>query len=197
MDFLKFINNYDFVGSIILLEGKRNVKLEDQPHLAALSEKLAKRSSKMRFRSGNAEGSDFLFFSAFNCTNQDRLQNIVPYSGHRKNSNLAPETFALNEIDLSMESDVLNYSRTNKKHKSIIDRYVSGKRDRFSLKAAYILRDTIKVIGTQSIRPATFAIFYDDLSNPVSGGTGHTIEMCRLYGIPFINQNIWMKWLVE
>ena len=51
--------------------------------------------------------------------------------------------------------------------------------DRFAIKAAYILRDTIKAIGSNEIAAATVGIFYDDLSNPRCGGTGHTMKICE------------------
>ncbi|HEY5500271.1 MAG TPA: hypothetical protein VIK20_07815 [Bacteroidales bacterium] len=76
-----------------------------------------------------------------------------------------------------------------------VDHYVLGHRDHITLKAAYIIRDTIKVLGTDKIKPATFGIFYDDLKNPIQGGTGHTMQVCRLNGIPIIDQSIWFEWL--
>ena len=65
----------------------------------------------------------------------------------------------------------------------------------FELKAAYIIRDTIKAIGTNEIKPATIAIFYDDLKNPGKGGTGHTMSVCKLNNIPTIDQKLWFNWL--
>ncbi len=40
------------------------------------------------------------------------------------------------------------------------------------MNAAYILGDTLKAIGSNEIAPATFGIFYDDLSDLNTGGTG-------------------------
>jgi hypothetical protein len=77
----------------------------------------------------------------------------------------------------------------------LVDQYVAGKKDRFSIKAAYIIRDTVKVIGTKDIPPATFGIFYDDLSDPVKGGTGHTMNVCRMNEVPLIDQKTWLDWL--
>jgi len=51
-----------------------------------------------------------------------------------------------------------------------------------------ILRDTIKAIGTDKIRPTTFGIFYDDLEKPKTGGTGHTMIICEQNNIPIIDQ---------
>jgi len=63
------------------------------------------------------------------------------------------------------------------------------------MKAAYIIRDTIKVIGAGNIKPATFGIFYDDLKNPLSGGTGHTMSVCKVNNIPLVDQKDWFEWL--
>ena len=54
-------------------------------------------------------------------------------------------------------------SKGNKKIEKLIDQFVSIKRHRFSIKAANTIRDTIKALGTDSIKPATLGIFYDDL----------------------------------
>ena len=65
------------------------------------------------------------------------------------------------------------------------------------MKAAYIIRDTIKVTGTSTIKTANFALFYDDLKNPKSGGTGHTMNICEMNNVEYVDQRIWMKWLNE
>lgn len=72
---------------------------------------------------------------------------------------------------------------------------MDGSRDGNAMKAAYIIRDTVKVIGAEGIPPASFGIFYDDLSKPGTGGTGHTMSVCREAGIPLIDQRVWMAWL--
>jgi len=63
-----------------------------------------------------------------------------------------------------------------------------GARGRYSIKAAYIIRSTIKAIGTEEIRPATFGIFYDDLDKPKEGGTGHTMNVCIQNNIPILTK---------
>ncbi len=49
----------------------------------------------------------------------------------------------------------------------------------------------MKVIGTAAIKPATFGIFYDNLINPITGGTGHTMKVCEQNNISVIDQNVW------
>ena len=61
MTFDEFIKQYDFENSIVLLKGKRNVPDEDKEKLIELANLLVAKTSRMIFRSGNAEGSDQLF----------------------------------------------------------------------------------------------------------------------------------------
>jgi hypothetical protein len=65
------------------------------------------------------------------------------------------------------------------------------------MKAAYLIRDTMKVIGAEGLPPAGFAIFYDDLRKPTCGGTGHTMQVCNQHKVPWIDQRTWMVWLSE
>jgi len=192
-----FINQFDKVNSIVLLEGKRNVLNQDKEKLIALGRLLASKTNKMKFRSGNAEGADQFFSDEVTSIDNKRLQVITPYSGHRLKSNQAYETFSLDEIDIATKTDVIKLSKTNKKTEKLIDQFVSGNKNRFTIKAAYIIRDTIKAIGTDQIKPATFGIFYDDLDNPMSGGTGHTMNVCKQNNIPVIDQRTWFNWLTE
>jgi hypothetical protein len=197
MTLKEFIDQYDNENSIVLLEGKRKVLEEDKEKLIELGELLASKTSKMIFRSGNAEGSDQFFSDGVTSIDQKRLQVITPYSGHRKKYNHAYETIALDEVNIVAEPEVILQSKGNKKTEKIIDKFVSGDKNRFTIKAAYIIRDTIKAIGTKEIGPATFGIFYDDLENPMAGGTGHTMNICAQNNIPIINQEQWFKWLIE
>ncbi len=190
-----FIEQFDNKNSIVLLEGKRNVLPEDQEKLYALGKLLAEKTSNMIFRSGNASGSDQFFSDGVASVDKLRLQVITPYSGHRSRYNRANETFNLDTIDIANEPNVIYHTKSNKKIKNLVDRYVEGKRDRFTQKAAYLIRDTIKVVGTSEIKPATFGIFYDDIENPETGGTGHTMKVCRENNIPLINQSVWFNWV--
>lgn len=103
----------------------------------------------------------------------------------------------MDDINIAAEPDVIYQSKQNKKTEKLIDQYVAGNKDRYSIKAAYIIRDTIKVLGTHEIKPATFGIFYEDFENPRSGGTGHTMNVCEQNNIPIIDQRTWFDWLME
>ncbi len=195
MTLKKFIKQYDKEGSIVLLEGKRNVKDTDKEKLTALANLLTINTKKILFRSGNADGADHYFSLGVTSVDSSRLQVITPYTGHRKKTNQAYETIPLDEINLAEEPEIVYQAKQNKKTEKLIDQYVSGDRDRFALKAAYILRDTIKAIGSKEIASATFGIFYDDLDDPKTGGTGHTMKICEQNGIDVIDQRTWFRWL--
>ncbi|HEB61871.1 MAG TPA: hypothetical protein ENI82_01855 [Bacteroidetes bacterium] len=186
---------YDKPGSIVLIEGKRKVKETEKESLVQLGKILAEQTKHITFRSGNAAGSDELFSRGVCRVDPSRLMVITPYTGHRQKKNIANQSISLDDINLEKEDEVLYYSKKNKKTKHLIDKYVKGERGRYAIKAAYIIRDTIKVIGTGKIKPVSLGIFYDDLNEPMSGGTGHTMDICLKNNIPVINQLKWMKWL--
>lgn len=190
-----FIENYDFEGSIVLLEGKREVADADKQKLFQLGALLASLTKNMIFRSGNADGSDLYFSEGVASVTNKRLQVITPYSGHRQSANLAYHTIPLDTINLSSDSQIVTQSLENKKTKKLVEQYVAGTVNSYTIKAAYIIRDTVKVLGTETIKPASFAIFYDNLLDPMTGGTGHTMNVCLQNDVPYINQTIWMKWL--
>ena len=191
----EFINSFDFDNSIILLEGKRNVLESDKKKLIEFGRLLASRTSKMIFRSGNADGSDQLFSDGVVLVDNKKLQQITPYSGHRSKFNHAYTTYCLDDINILSDSEIVFQSKSNKKTENLIDKYIAGNKNQYTIKASYIIRDTVKVIGTDQIKPATFGIFYDDLNCPMSGGTGHTMNVCNQKNIPFIDQRVWFNWL--
>ena len=42
--------------------------------------------------------------------------------------------------------------------------------------------------------PATVGIFYVNRADPMKGGTGHTIRVCRKLGVPVAFQDEWRHW---
>jgi hypothetical protein len=195
MTLQQFLEKYDLPNTIILLEGKRDVLPDDQPKLVALGTLLVTESQHITFRSGNAAGADFYFSKGVSDINTKRLEVVTPYSGHRKKENTAYTTLSLDDLDLANEPEVVYQTKTNKKMERLIDQFVEGNRNRNSLKAAYLLRDTLKVTGAQNILPSNFAFFYDDLTNPKSGGTGHTMQICDLNNVPYLTQEVWKEWV--
>ena len=197
MTLKEFIKQFDKPNYIVLLEGKRNVLEVDKEKLTALGRLLASTTNCMLFRSGNANGADQLFSDGVTEIDNKRLQVVIPYTGHRKETNQAYDTISLDDINIAAEPEVLYQSKSNKKTENIIDKFASGEKNRNTIAAAYIIRDTIKVIGTGDIKPATFGIFYDDLENPKTGGTGHTMNVCEHNNVPLVDQKTWFKWLEE
>jgi hypothetical protein len=191
-----FFAKYKLENTLILLEGKRNVLDIDKEKLIQFGMFLALNLPKAKFRSGNADGADFYFSQGVLQVATERLQVITPYDSHRQKENNAYETISLDQIDLLKEPEVICQSKNNKKTKSLIDKYVDGARDRFAIKAAYIIRDTVKVTGTNSgIPPVNFAFFYDDELNPKTGGTGHTMKVCEINKVHYLTQSAWSKWI--
>lgn len=197
MTFNQFIAKYDFPGSIILLEGKRIVPLEDQAHLKALGQLFAQKMQYATFRSGNANGADLYFSQGVAAVNSQKLEVVIPFDGHRSKSNIAGNTLSLDQIDLAAYPDIVTMSALNKKTKDLLKKYLTGERNRFTDKVSFIIRDTIKVMGVMGHPAISFAIFYDDLLAPKTGGTGHTMEVCVQCQIPYIDQNIWERWITE
>ena len=195
---IAFLEVFDKPGSIVLLEGKRNLLAEDAAKLRTLGTLLARKSIHMRFRSGNASGSDELFSLGVAEVDSSRLELIKPYSSHRKTAFHGSKSYSMDDVNLAEEPEVVYHSRQHHQMAGLVDKYVDEVRNRLTMKAAYILRDTVKVTGTKSgISPATVALFYDDLSSPLQGGIGHTVSVCKNLLVPYCDQRTWMQWLVE
>lgn len=196
MTLKEFIQQYDHPGSVALLEGKRTVLEADKEKLKDFGSMIALKTKHLIFRSGNASGSDELFINGVKQVAPERIQLVIPYKNHRNKHSESLYTYSMEECNIVVEEEVLYLSKQNIKTKNLIDQYANGVRNSYSIKAAYIIRDTLKVTGIKGqILPASFGFFYDDLDNPETGGAGHTMKVCKLKNIPYINQNIWMEWL--
>lgn len=196
MTYSQFIEKYQNKKCVILLEGKRNVLPEDEGKLVLLAQKLSKDLPLATFRSGNAGGSDEFFAQGVASVDIHRLQLIKPYNSHRKNKLYENITTSLDDLTIVGEDEVIYQTKkASKSATNLIDSYVKGTRNKLSIKGSYLIRDTVKVLGTEEIPPTDVALFYDDLKNPISGGTGHTIRVCMENNIPYYNQEIWMEWI--
>lgn len=192
----EFIEKFDNEESICLLIGKRAVGDDYKNRLVALGKLLASATRYTRFRSGNAGGADELFISGVASVAPERVHLFLPYRGHRKRTVGKLEASSLDEIDLLKEPELIyNTKRVNAKNSSLIDKYTSGDRDRFAIKAAYLLRDSLMVLGNKNLPKASVVVYFDDLSTPLSGGTGHTVILAKNNGIPCIDQTNWLNWL--
>lgn len=195
MDLQHFIQQFDVLNSVVLLEGKRTVSEGDAQRLVELGRLLAEKTCLMVFRSGNATGADEYFSQGVSSVDPARLQVITPYTGHRNQYNLAGETLSLDQISMVAESELVYAAKSHSSTAKLVDDFMEGKKNKNTIKAAYILRDTAKVLGYEHWGKATAGIFYDDLTKPETGGTGHTIGLCRKYHIPVFNQSTWFDWL--
>jgi len=197
LTFSDFILQYDIPGMVCLLEGKRKVLEEDQPLLQTFGKLLAASSKHIVFRSGNAKGADELFTNGVKSIDPNRLEIILPYSNHRKPKAGDTYSLSLDELNIANEPEIIYHTNAaSVKNKKSIDRYVSGIRDKLSIKAAYLLRDTVKVLGDgNEFKSAGFAFFYTDAEYPLSGGTGHTVRVCQRNNVNWINQGVWMSWI--
>jgi hypothetical protein len=197
MTLSSFITQFDYPGCIVLLEGKRIVRPEDIDKLIALGRLLASKTKHIKFRSGNAPGADEFFSQGVSEIDITRLQIIKPYRSHRTASEQTEDVVSLDDVNLAMEDGLIKASAINERTERLVKSYVSGTRSFISMKAAYLIRDTMKVMGAEKLPAANFAIFYDSLTKPMSGGTGHTMQVCIQNNVPLIDQHTWMHWLNE
>jgi hypothetical protein len=195
MTLSEFIQQYDFPGNIVLLEGKRIVRPEDIDKLIALGRLLASKTEHIKFRSGNAPGADEFFSEGVSEVDISRLQIIKPYRTHRSAAEQTKDVVSLDEMNLAAEQNLIKATAVNERTERLVSNYVKGTRNFISMKAAYLIRDTMKVIGAEGLPPANFALFYDSLTKPMSGGTGHTMQVCIQNKVPWVDQRIWMQWL--
>jgi hypothetical protein len=195
MNFNEFVQKNDKPNSIVLLEGKRSVLENDIMKLENLGKQLAKATKHITFRSGNALGADYYFCKGVAEVDINRIELITPYKNHKSKLGKSVKIVSLDDIDLSKNNIIIEYSLLNKKTKDLVEKYAKGINNNLTIKATYIIRDTVKVLGTESLPKASFAIFYDDLLNPFQGGTGHTMNICKLNNVEFINQSVWFDWL--
>ena len=200
MTFKEFIEKYDFPGSVVLLEGKRDVYESDKQNLIDFGIGIAKHTKHITFRSGNAKGADLLFAQGVVQIDKSRIEVITPYSGHRISENVAGTTISIDSLNDSDLSEARQISAYDKSYRKMVEAYVHSRNDKsnqLAIKGAYILRDSLKVVGSPNIKPSTFGFFYVHMHNPRSGGTGHTMNVCNLKKVPFFNQRKWFEWLAE
>lgn len=180
---------------VVLLEGRRRISPRDAEAARALAANLAREFPHLRFRSGNAEGSDEAFSDGVAEIDPARLQVIAPYEGHRRKSRHGKATYdspaALGSVqEKAMAAATVAASPRNE---GLVRRRATAGRS--AAKAAYLIRDTMKVLGhSREFPPPLCALFYVDLEDPDAGGTGHTLRVCRQNGVPHAFQDAWSTW---
>lgn len=180
---------------VILLEGRRSISSSDFRIARTAARLLTETFPQALFRSGNADGSDQAFADGVASVDPCRLQVVAPYESHRKKFRKSGAHYDSPEsLDRLQEDEVALQSILASPHnrRLIEQRKTVGV---LGAKARYLLRDTMKVLGhSAEFPPPVAALFYVDLENPDSGGTGHTIRVCRQQGIPHAFQNEWGTW---
>ena len=187
----------DSDAPVVLLEGTRELSSSQAHHLKALAAHLARRFPHARFRTGNAKGSDEAFAAGVASVDATRLEFVLPYATHRSKQRPAesPAT-AIDDISSARVQEILNATlEASPQYERAVVNYRQRKiHPRQRATAQLILRDTLKVTGTDEMPPPVAGIFYVHASDPDRGGTGHTMRVCRAQGVPVINQFHWLEW---
>jgi hypothetical protein len=177
------------------MEGRRTISSEGAHCATTFAQKLAREFPQLRFRSGNATGADAAFSAGVAQVDPRRLQIVAPYATHRKSARIAGTNYVSVEI-LTTEQESQIAAKTvaaSPACKDLIE--TRGRNKAFAAKAAYLLRDTMKVVGhSEDFPKPRVAFFWIDPTKPHAGGTGHTIRVCRQEGIPCVFQNDWENW---
>lgn len=187
------------VNRVILVEGIRALPEEHVEKVTAFGSVLAMRYTSAIFRTGNAPGTDAAFAEGVARVAPDRLQVVLPYAGHRKKYLFSGSSaYALDGLSKAAEDRITAAtSEMNRDVARLAELYrQSGRSTAAGNKAAYLLRDTLKVLGAPeaNLTPATVGIFYVNEDDPLSGGTGHTVRVCVQHQVPVVFQGEWMRW---
>lgn len=122
---------------VVLLEGRRLISPEDYERATKLARHHATQFPRLRFRSGNAEGSDQAFFEGVAQVDANRLQVVAPYATHRKGVRYTDELYDSPASMSKVQEDEVAYktiSATPKNRGLIEKRNTKG---RLAAKAAY------------------------------------------------------------
>jgi len=183
-------------NAVVLLEGRRGISDSEAESARNFGEFLARRFPALRFRSGNAEGADQAFADGVARQDARRLQIVAPYATHRRKSRNPAVVYASPE-ELSPGQAEVAIRRTaaaSPKAGRLLHRWRDG--GALAAKATYLLRDTMKVLGHSEEFPKPLCgIFFIDPSDPMAGGTGHTIRVCQQESVPVVFQNDWLDWM--
>ncbi len=185
---------------VVLLEGIRALPDADRTAVVAVGRLLADRLPGVVFRSGNAEGTDTAFAEGVTVVDPARMEYVMTHAGMgRKRRHPGARAVALDGMQHVTVRAVGEFTLAASPNlKGLVDAYQThGAAGPLGAKAAYLLRDTLKVIGAPELglAPATVGIFYANAADPLTGGTGHTIRVCRDRGVPVLLQAVWQNWL--
>ena len=180
---------------VVLLEGRRAIPPSDAAAARGFAARLAREFPRLRFRSGNAEGSDEAFSAGVAAVDVSRLQVVAPYATHRKKVRYADALYSSPESLSTVQETAITEATVAATPRNAGVVYKRTGSPRLAAKAAYLIRDTMKVVGhSEDFLPPICGLFYVDPQDPEAGGTGHTIRVCRQHGIPVAFQDSWMHW---
>ena len=181
---------------VVLLEGRRSIPADDCICAEKLAVRLARKFPCLRFRSGNAEGADEAFSRGVATVDAKRLQVVAPYASHRKSVRYTDALYdSPDSLSSTQEETICEKTSTaSPKNKGLVAK--RGQKGPLAAKAAYLIRDTMKVTGYSETFPKPIcALFFVSMNDPLAGGTGHTIRVCRQEGVPHAFQDSWAEWL--
>ncbi len=187
---------------VILLEGIRALPDSDVDLVRRCGRWVAERYPTAIFRTGNAPGTDSAFAEGVAEVAPERIQYVLPYTQHRKAwAASRASSFALDTLPHVAERRLVDLTtEASPKLGRLGELYATPSRGgAVGSKGAYILRDTMKVLGAPELglAPAKAGIFYANPDDPLAGGTGHTIRVCLLQGVPTVFQAVWSGWLAD
>jgi hypothetical protein len=185
---------------VLLVEGIRALPDGDRGAVVAMGRMLAMRLPQAVFRSGNAEGADSAFAEGVCAVDPGRMEYVLPSeSMGRTRRHPGGRVVALDQLPRTAAGPIGEYTaKASPELKGLVRAYRSrGRRGPLGGKALYVLRDTLKVVGAlrAGLAPATAGIFYVNEADPMAGGTGHTIRVCRERKVPVVVQGVWRGWL--
>ncbi len=181
---------------VVLLEGTRALRDEADARVSAFAAQLARRFPRAVFRSGNAPGSDQAFARGVAMVDVSRLEIVLPYERHR----LSERPEGARVLALESIEDHRELSKLTLVASPIYERlFASSAINASAAKLRYLLRDTLKIVGDEAagFAPATAGLFWINPAKPDTGGTAHTIRVCRKWDVPVWTQSQWESWFYE
>lgn len=199
-DFENLIATHEY--PVVLGEGRRELPAGEAEKIRDFARSLALHFPSIILRTGNAPGADDAFAAGFATVDPARIEYILPTATHRRGyRNKRSRSVSLADVG---ESGRGLLAQATVSASPGLERII-GLRDtvpRLGAKANYLLRDTLKVSGMAELPgqppllPPVAALFWADPSDPMIGGTGHTIRVCLDHGIPTALQAHWLCWEV-
>jgi hypothetical protein len=168
------------------------------PALTALGRLLAGHLPSVRFRSGNAVGTDTAFAEGVAAVAPERMEYVITNAGMGRKRRIAGcRVVTLDDLSSEAAERIIDFARNAASAARVIEAYRTyGSKNVVGSKGAYLVRDTLKVVGdpANDLSPATAALFYVRDTGQLSGGTGHTIRVCQNHNVPVITQTVWLNW---